>query len=241
MGKELILQRRGRGSPTYTCPSHRFRGKISHRKYDDKEKTGAIQGQIIDLVHCPGHGAPLAVIKFEDNEIVLMPAPEKVRVSDLVVSGAATQPQIGNTLPLKNIQEGTDIFNIEATPGDGGKFVRNSGASAKVISHMGDMTSVKLPSKKEKRFDSNCRATVGIISGGGKNEKPFLKAGKRMHAMRAKNKLYPQTSGVAMNAVDHPFGSGRGRHAGKPKTAPRYAPSGRNVGLTHSKRTGRRR
>jgi len=68
-----------------------------------------------------------------------------------------------------------------------------------------------------------------------------MKAGKKMHAMRARNKLYPRTSGVAMNAVDHPFGSGRGRHAGKPKTAPRYASPGRNVGLLHARKTGRGR
>jgi large subunit ribosomal protein L2 len=59
--------------------------------------------------------------------------------------------------------------------------------------------------------------------------------------MKAHNKLYPITSGVAMNAVDHPFGSGRGRHVGKPKTAPKNAPPGRNVGMIGARRTGRKR
>ena len=82
---------------------------------------------------------------------------------------------------------------------------------------------------------------VGVLAGGGRTEKPFLKAGTKMHAMRAKNKLYPKTSGVAMNAVDHPFGSGRGRHPGKPKTPPRYAHAARNVGLIRAKRTGKKK
>ena len=69
----------------------------------------------------------------------------------------------------------------------------------------------------------------------------MLKAGKHYHAMKARNKLYPVTSGVAMNAVDHPFGSGRGRHVGKPKTPPKNAPPGRNVGLIRARRTGRKR
>jgi len=69
----------------------------------------------------------------------------------------------------------------------------------------------------------------------------MAKAGKNYHAMHARNKLYPRTSGVAMNAVDHPFGSGRGRHVGKPKTPPRGAPPGRNVGLIRSRRTGRKK
>jgi len=59
--------------------------------------------------------------------------------------------------------------------------------------------------------------------------------------MKAKNKLYQRVSGVAMNAVDHPFGSGRGRHIGKSKVAPRNAPPGRNVGLIRARRTGRKR
>ena len=80
---------------------------------------------------------------------------------------------------------------------------------------------------------------LGKIAGSGKKEKPLVKAGKKYHIMKAKGKLYPRTSGVAMNAVDHPFGSGRGRHAGKPLTAPRFAPPGRNVGKIKAKRTGK--
>jgi len=98
-----------------------------------------------------------------------------------------------------------------------------------------------LPSKKQKSFLPECRATIGIISGSGKKEKPFVKAGTRHHLMRAKGKLYPRTSGVAMNAVDHPFGSGRGRHIGKSQIAPRFAPPGRKVGMIRARRTGRRK
>jgi len=84
-------------------------------------------------------------------------------------------------------------------------------------------------------------ATIGIVAGGGRTDKPFVKAGNRWHAMRARGKLYPITSAVAKNAVDHPFGSGRGRHMGKPSVPPRFAPPGRKVGQIHAKRTGRKR
>ena len=72
MGKRLITQKRGRGTPTYKAPSHRYKGKISHRKYDEQEKNGTVKGQIIDLIHCPGHGAPIAVVKYEDKELTLI-------------------------------------------------------------------------------------------------------------------------------------------------------------------------
>lgn len=239
MGKQLITQRRGRGTSTYRAPSHRYYGKIQYRAYDDAEKNSVVYGTVQDLIDCPGHMAPLAKIKYDTKEEVLLSAPLNVKVGDVVASGASAPVQTGNVLPLKNIPEGTAIYNLECRPGDGGKLVRTAGVCARVVGKVGEGIIVKLPSRKQKTLLGECRATIGTIAGDGRTEKPFLKAGKRMHAMRARNKLYPQTSGVAMNAVDHPFGSGRGRHVGKPKTAPRWAPAGRNVGLIRSKRTGR--
>ncbi len=239
MGKRIIQQRRGRGTHTYKSPGHRYKGATKHRVYNPKEDS--IKGRIIDLVNCPGHSAPLAKVKFEDKKEVLMAAPQKIKVGDELTCGQKGEIKAGNTLQLRNIPEGTSIFNIETKPGDGGKFVKTAGTFARVIGRQGDNVTVMLPSKKQKTINANCRATIGIIAGGGRLEKPFLKAGKKMHAKRAKNKLYPRISGVAMNAVDHPFGSGRGRHAGKPLTVSRDAPPGRKVGLIASKKTGKRK
>ncbi len=242
MGKRLITQRRGKGSPTYKAPSHRYYGELSYRKYDDNEKNGVTYGKIKDLVACPGHSAPLVKIKYDTKEEVLMAAPLNIKVGDVVASGAGAPVQKGNVLPLKNIPEGTLIYNIECKPGDGGKLARTAGVFAKVVAKTAEgKVMILLPSKKQKTFLGSCRAMVGVVAGDGRKEKPILKAGNRMHAKRAKNKLYPRTSGVAMNAVDHPFGSGRGRNPGKPKTAPRFAPAGRNVGLIKAKRTGKRK
>lgn len=241
MGKRLITQRRGRGTTTYRAPSHRYKFDVIHRKYDDLEKTNYIRGKIIDIIKCPGHFSPIAEILYENNEHGVIFAPENIKVSDIIYSGINSPIDIGNTLPLKKIPEGTFVYNIESQPGDGGSFCRTSGTSAKIISHTEGLTLVELPSKKTKYFDSNCRATIGVISGAGRLDKPFVKAGFRYHAMKARGKLYPRTSGVAMNAVDHPFGSGRGRHIGKSKVAPRNAPPGRNVGLIRSRRTGKRK
>jgi len=240
MGRRLITQRRGRGTTTYKSPSHRYKGKIKYRLMDQNEKESVVYGVVKDIVDCPGHRAPLALVKY-DKEEVYVSAPLGIKVKDIVAAGATAPVQNGNVLPLSNIPEGTLIYNIEIKPGDGGKLVRSSGNFAKVIGKTGDKVIIVLPSKKQKKMDGRCRASIGVIAGGGSKEKPILKAGNKMKAMRAKNKLYPKTSGVAMNAVDHPFGSGRGRHAGKPKTAPRWAPAGRNVGLIKAKRTGKRK
>ena len=166
-------------------------------------------------------------------------APEGVRVGDTIQIGEEVNLKNGNTLQLKNIPEGTLIYNIENMPGDGGKFVRASGAFARVVSNMEKQVTVLLPSKKEKKFNGSCKASIGVIAGAGRTEKPILKAGKRHHMMKAKNKLYPKVSGVAMNAVDHPFGGSSSAVKGKPTQSSRSDPPGRKVGKLAPKRTGR--
>jgi large subunit ribosomal protein L2 len=96
-----------------------------------------------------------------------------------------------------------------------------------------------MPSKKEKEFNPMCRATIGMIAGAGRLEKPILKAGKRWHIKKSKGKLWPRTSAVKMNAVDHPFGSGRSKNP-KSKVPKRNAPPGKKVGLLSARRTGHR-
>lgn len=248
MGKRIITQRRGRGSPTYKSPSFRYAGKICYppqNKAGDKE---TVQGTIVDIIHSPGHNAPLAEIKANissRSENVLIPAAANIKIGDKIIMAStaqsASQAQGQCILPLKEIEIGSPIFNIESSPGDGGKFVRGAGTSAKITAKFEDKVTVMLPSKKLRDFNPNCRATSGIISGGGKKEKPFITAGRKYLAMKARNRLYPRTAGVAMNAVDHPFGCGRGRHIGKPKTPPRFAPPGRNIGLLHARKTGKKR
>ncbi len=240
MGKRLIQQRRGRGTPRYRSPSHKFIGSISHIPYDDVEKTSIVEGKIMDIINCPGHTAPLAVVQKYNGDIFAMFAAQGVHTGKKISSGDKAKSEEGNIIPLKNAKIGTNVFNIEEKVGDGGKYVRSAGAFATIVAKAGEKITLKMPSKKNKQFNPKCRAVVGIVAGAGRKEKPIMKAGKRHFIMKAKNKLYPQTSGVAMNAYDHPFGSGRGRHIGKAKTVSKHTPPGRKVGSVSSKRTGKK-
>ena len=237
MGKNLIQQRRGKGSSTFRAPSFRYKGKVSHTKLSEE----SINGKITDITKCQGHSAPLIEVTFENKEKILMIAPESIRVGDPIVSGPDAKAKLGFILPLKNIPEGTSIFNIESTPGDGGKFVKSSGTFAKVVGKTTAGVSIKLPSNKKKIFHPECRACIGVIAGSGRKEKPFLKAGTRHYAMKAKNKLYPQVSGTSMNSVDHPFGGSSSATKGRPTQSSRNAPPGRKVGKIAPKRTGRKK
>ena len=49
---------------------------------------------------------------------------------------------------------------------------------------------------------------IGIVAGGGRTDKPLLKAGRAYHKYKAKRNSWPKVRGVAMNPVDHPHGGG---------------------------------
>ena len=236
MGRRIQGQRRGRGGPTFRAPSHRYKAELSHKKSED---TDTISGEIVDIEHDPARSAPLADVEFEDGDRRLILAPEGVTVGETIQVGVSAEIKPGNTLPIGEIPEGVLVCNVESSPGDGGKFARATGVSAQLMTHDRNVAVIQLPSGEVKRLNPECRATIGVVAGGGRTEKPFVKAGNKHHKMKARGTKYPRVRGVAMNAIDHPFGGGGRQHPGKPKSVSRDAPPGRKVGDIASKRTGR--
>ena len=236
MGKNLIQQKRGKGSPRYRAPSFRYQGKATFAKYDEGEVVNA---NVTDILHSSGHSAPLIELKYSNGETGLMQAPEGIKVGDKIEIGPDVELKAGNIMPLKNIPEGTSVFNIESHPGDGGKFVRSSGAFAKIITKMDNGIVVELPSSKRKTFLPECKAAIGVVAGSGRTEKPLLKAGTAFYKMKAKNKFWPIVSGTSMNSVSHPFGGSSSHAKGIPTQSSRNDPPGRKVGKIAPKRTGR--
>ncbi|MFH0874328.1 MAG: 50S ribosomal protein L2 [archaeon] len=234
MGKNIIQQARGKGGPRYRAPSFKYKAEV---KYVPDANNAVIE----DFVKCAGHSAPLAKIKLTTGEENFMIASTGMKVGNTIEMGENASLKFGNIIPLKNIPIGTEVFNIESKPGDGGKFVRAGGSYAKVIAQKEKEVVIQLPSKKQKSFHPNCLASIGIIAGAGRKDKPFLKAGTRFFYMKARNKLYPRVKGQSMNAVDHPFGTSRSSKKGFPSIAPKNAPPGRNVGKLHPRRTGKKR
>ncbi|MFO7793933.1 MAG: 50S ribosomal protein L2 [Candidatus Nanohaloarchaea archaeon] len=228
MGSPLRQQRRGKGGPNYR--SNREGNETSHRRQE-------LEGEVIDLVHDSSRSAPVALVEFEDGEDRAIVAPENLAVGDKIELGVSAPIEAGNTLPLAEIPEGVPIYNIEIQPNDGGKMVKSSGTYAFVVTHEQNSTRIKLPSGEFKKMNKDCRATIGKVAAGGRKDKPFVKAGNKSKAMHAKGLPYPKVSGVAMNAVDHPFGGSA--KPGKAKTVSRHASPGRKVGNIAAKRSGK--
>lgn len=240
MGKRLKQQRRGGGSWAYRSPHTRYKTDLVYRTYDDAEKTGVLTGTVLEFVDDPGRDAILMRVRYDNNEKGYLLAPEGVALKDTIYVGAQGKLKLGSVLPLYRIPDGAYIFNIERNPGDGGKLVRAPGSYATVISKEDKYVYLKLPSKTTLILSNECRAQLGVVSGGGRGEKPMLKAGNSHYKYRARNRLWPKNRGVHMAAYSHPHG-GKQHHVGKPTTVARGAPPGSKVGHIAARSTGRKK
>ena len=202
MGKRTRSQRKG-SSPRYRVASHRFPGSNTMPRAKD------VVGEVTELVHSPVHTAPLARVKLPDGQTNLVVATEGLSIGSTVAIGDNVALRPGNITSIRNIPEGTAVNNLELRPGDGGKIARTAGNSALVEAHLdGGKVRVRLPSGVSKDMPGNCRATIGVLAGHGRGEMPLRTAGAAHYKAKARGKLYPHDSGVAMNPVDHPHGGG---------------------------------
>lgn len=242
MGKRIRVQRRGHGGPTFRASTHKRVAPAQYPltvKIEEYSET-PIKGVIEDLVHDPGRGTPLGLVRFENGKTCYNVVPEGVYRGQQIQMGGNASIEIGNIIPIGRIPEGTMICNIELRQGDGGRIAKSSGTYATVVTHTPQGTIIKLPSGKTKYIDDHCRATIGVVSGAGRTEKPFLKSGPKHHLMRAKGHKYPRTRGRAMVAAVHPYGSSK-RSARKVTTTSHGAPPGQKVGLIAARGAGQKR
>ncbi|MHB8566007.1 MAG: 50S ribosomal protein L2 [Nitrososphaerales archaeon] len=238
MGKRILQQHRGKGGLQYRAPE---KGKFAQVRYPFVPQGETIEGKIVAIVHERGRTYPIARLDLGQQRRFYIPAILGMTVGSTIKIGPHASVASGNVLPLSSIPEGTMICNIERYLGDGGTLVRNAGGSATLFANTTQGATIRLPSGRTTVLSPKCRASIGIISGGGRVEKPFLRAGPRYHLMKAKGKMYPRMRGIAMAAVYHPFGGGRHQHPGKSTSTSRNAPPGRKVGHLAPRKTGRKR
>ncbi|XP_052785131.1 60S ribosomal protein L8-like [Mya arenaria] len=247
MGRVIRAQRKGPGG-IFKAHTKNRKGSAQLRAVDYAERHGYVKGVVKDIVHDPGRGAPLAKVTFRDpyryklNQETFI-ATEGMYTGQFIYCGKKATLQIGNILPVGSMPEGTIVCCVEEKTGDRGKLARASGDYATVISHNPDTkkSRLKLPSGSKKVVPSANRAVVGIVAGGGRIDKPILKAGRAYHKYKAKRNCWPKVRGVCMNPVEHPHGGGNHQHIGKASTVRRDCSAGKKVGLIAARRTGRLR
>jgi large subunit ribosomal protein L2 len=235
MGKRIKSRRRGAGTGPYLSPSHRHHGAIYH-----PPPSVAGEGKVESLEHAPGRTASVVVVRAPSGEQIQMLAAAGISTGDTVSLNSGPVVR-GSLLPLQSIPDGVLVSNLEVKPFDGGRLVRAAGASALVVAHTGSEVTVQLPSGKFKQFLETCRAQVGTVGGGGRQERPFVKAGKKVNALRTLARAPFKVRGVAMNPVNHPHGGGAHQHVGRPSTVGAGAWPGQKVGRFSPRRRHARR
>ncbi len=241
------MQRKGK-SPIFLSHVRTRKGAVKLRPLDYAERHGYIRGVVKEILHDPGRGAPVAKVQFpnayryqRDNELLL--CTEGMYTGQFIYCGKKASLTVGNVLPLASMPEGTIVCNVESKVGDRGALARGSGCFAVIVSHDDEAgtTRLRLPSGGKKTVNGKVRGQVGIVAGGGRTDKPLLKAGRAYHKYAVKRNCWPKIRGVAKNPVEHPFGGGNHQHIGRPSTVARDRPAGRKVGLVAARRTGRLR
>ena len=224
MGKRIISRRRGSGTGPYRSPSHRHHGPIYH-----PAPSVVGEGKVLRIVPAPGRTAPVAEVAGPGGAPVRILATAGLATGDTMTFHEGRVDR-GAILPLGRIPDGTLVSNLEVKPFDGGRLVRSAGASALVVAHTDREVTVQLPSGAFKQFLLTCRAQVGAVGGGGRRERPIIKAGKKVLATRSLARAAFKVRGVAMNPVNHPFGGGAHQHVGRPSTVSSGTWPGAKVG-----------
>ncbi|WP_281647854.1 50S ribosomal protein L2 [Parendozoicomonas sp. Alg238-R29] len=183
--------------------------KQHYRIVDFRRNKDGIPAIVERLEYDPNRTAHIALLKYIDGERRYIIAPKGVKAGDELVSGVHAPIKAGNTLPLRNIPQGSVIHCVELKPGKGAQMIRSAGTSAQLVAREGAYVTLRLRSGEMRKVLADCRATLGEVSNGEHGLRSLGKAGaKRWRGVR------PTVRGVAMNPVDHPHGGGEGRTSG---------------------------
>ncbi|MBI2041907.1 MAG: 50S ribosomal protein L2 [Candidatus Nealsonbacteria bacterium] len=208
--KRLLLriqEKAGRGEGGRITVRHQGGGvKRLYRIIDFGQEKINIKGSISAFEYDPYRNAFIALIKYDDGDKRYVIAPQGLKIGDEVICQESAPSKIGNRMKLKNIQVGSQVFNIEIEPGRGGKLAKSAGSSARLLASEGKYVQLEMPSGEVREILQECFATVGSVS---RPEYKYIKLGK---AGRTRYRgIRPTVRGTAMNAVDHPHGGGEGK------------------------------
>ena len=200
----------GRNNAGRITTRHRGGGHKQHyRIVDFRRNKDGIPAIVERLEYDPHRTAHIALLKYMDGERRYIIAPKGVKAGDELSSGIDAPIKAGNSLPLRNIPQGSIVHCVEMKPGKGAQMIRSAGASAQLVARDGAYVTLRLRSGEMRKVLADCRATLGEVSNSEHNLRSLGKAGaKRWRGVR------PTVRGVAMNPVDHPHGGGEGRTSG---------------------------
>ena len=204
---ETLKKHAGRNSYGHITVRHHGGGnKRKYRIIDFKRQKLDMPATVERIEYDPNRSAYIALIKYEDNTLAYILAPQGLKAGDVVISSAAADIKPGNCLPIANIPVGTVIHNVELQPGHGAQLVRSAGTAAQLMAKEGELAQVRLPSGEVRYVRTNCTACIGQVGNLDHENVHIGKAGRKRHMG-----VRPTVRGSVMNPNDHPHGGGEGR------------------------------
>ena len=183
--------------------------KRLYRLIDFKRNKVDVKGTVERIEYDPNRTAFIALVKYEDGEKSYILAPQRIKVSDTIISSSSSDIKPGNAMPFTGMPIGTIVHNVELKRGKGGQIARAAGSYAQFVGRDGNYAQLRLSSGEMRLVRQECMATVGAVSNPDNSNQNFGKAG------RNRNKgIRPSVRGVVMNPIDHPHGGGEGRTSG---------------------------
>ncbi len=190
----------------------RFRGgghKQAYRLVDFKRRKVDVPAKVERLEYDPNRTAFIALIRYADDTLSYILAPQRLAVGDEVVSGQQVDVKPGNAMPIANIPVGTIVHNVEMKIGKGGSIARSAGTYAQIVGRDQGYVILRLNSGEQRLVHGQCFATIGAVSNPDHMNTSIGKAGRSRWLGRR-----PHNRGVTMNPIDHPHGGGEGRTSG---------------------------
>ncbi len=205
-----LHQRAGRNNHGRITVRRRGGGhKRRYREIDFRRRKDGVPGKVVSLEYDPNRSARIALVSYADGDRRYIIAPQGLSEGAMIHSGPGVDFKPGNTLALSDIPLGTQIHNVELTPGRGGQLARSAGNSCQLLAKEGRFVVLRLPSGEMRRVLKECRATIGVT---GNTEHENINLGKAGRGRWMGKR--PKVRGVVMNPVDHPHGGGEGRTSG---------------------------
>ena len=208
---ERLKKHSGRNNTGMVTVRHQGGGhKQFYRIIDFKRDKFDLPGKVVSIEYDPNRSSRISLIEYPDGEKRYIIHPLGLKVGDTVLSSQkAIDFSIGNAMPIRFIQVGSMIHNIEILPGQGGKMCRSAGSYAQILAKEGEYAHIRLQSGEIRLVKMSCMSTIGQVGNIDHENITFGKAGRTRHFG-----IRPTVRGVRMNAVDHPMGGGRGRSKG---------------------------
>ena len=197
--------------------------KQRYRYVDFVRRKWDVEGTVERIEYDPNRTAFIALVRYADDELSYILAPQRLGVGDKVIAGRTTDVKPGNAMLLAQVPVGTIVHNVEMKPNKGGQIARSAGAYAQLVGRDQGMAILRLNSGEQRLVHASCLATVGAVSNPDHGNINDGKAGRSR--WRGKR---PHVRGVVMNPVDHPHGGGEGKTSGgRHPVNPNGKPEGR--------------